>query len=52
MPHGPTVKENSKVKKTFKAFKNCSVRTNDTTRRILGFKILNVIVEEYFKNLA
>ena len=36
----------------FKAFKRYSVRTNNTARRILGFKILNVIVEEYFKNLA
>ena len=45
-------KRKFKSEKTFKAFKRYSVRTNDTARRILGFKILNVIVEEYFKNLA
>ena len=39
-------------KEMFKEFKRNSVRTNNTARRILGFKTPNEMVEEYFKNLA
>ena len=35
-----------------KAFKRYSTRTNNIARRVLGFKIPNEIVENYFKRVA
>ena len=39
-------------KEMFKEFKRYSVRTNNTARRMLGFKTPNEMIEEYFKNLV
>ena len=36
----------------YKAFKRYSTRTNNIARRVLGFKIPNEIVENYFKRVA
>lgn len=33
----------------YKAFQRYSVRTNNISRKVLGFKILNEMVEEYLK---